>query len=262
MRVGLPLLVFEIILVRLVKSAPTVNGTSITSHGILLDVISNPNDRITYVHDRTNVTARGWTPQPDGRGTVDIIWQSVTTITLCCWTALCLNVPPPHWGPWRRFYQKFLMVGLGILGPEFIRQLAMGQWTSARRSVADFRRSGYPQWTMAHAFLADMGGFVLRPPDWADFPLDARQVHYLVTEGYVPYTDAGVDMDVIMDKNKGDGTVRFIAVFQILWFSINCIGRVIQGLAIATLELTTLGFIVCTLGTYCLWAHKPLDEHC
>jgi hypothetical protein len=34
---------------------------------------------------------------------------------------------------------------------------------------------------------------------------------------------------------------------------------VAQGFAITTIELTTLGFIVCTLGTYFFWARKPMD---
>ena len=108
------------------------------------------------------------------------------------------------------------------LGPEFTFQLALGQWSSARRSVEDFRRSGYPQWSMKHVFLADMGGFVLHARDWVPFPLNAEQVHYLVTHGYIPYSAVGLDKRVIDGKNKGDGIVRVIAVCQILWFSLNC----------------------------------------
>jgi hypothetical protein len=52
---------------------------------------------------------------------------------------------------------------------------------------------------------------------------------------------------------------RLITVFPILWFCLNCLGRRAQHLAITTLELTTLGFILCTLGTYYLWFHKPMD---
>jgi hypothetical protein len=202
---------------------------------------------------------QGWRSQPDGRGTLDIICSCCTTIFLCCWTALCLNVPVSTWSRWRRVLQKTLMACMGCVGSEFIFQLALGQWISARRSVHDFKRSGYPNWSMRHAFLADMGGFVLRPPDWVEFPLTAKQVHFLVTEGYIPYSAVGLEQSVIEDKNKGDGVVRFITVCQMLWFSVNCLGRLIQHLAITTMELTTLGFIVCTLGTYFLWARKPMD---
>lgn len=214
---------------------------------------------LTYNTTYRPLFEQGWTPQPNGRGTIDIIWASCSTIFFCCWTALCLNVPPAEWSRWRWIGQKALMAGLGILGPEFHFQLALGQWVSARRSVESFKRSGYPDWSMSHAFLADMGGFVLHAKGWVDFPLNAKQVHYLVIEKYIPYSAVAVDASVLRDKNKGDGLVRFITVCQILWFSLNCLGRAVQQLAIATLELTTLGFIVCTLGTYYFWLRKPLD---
>jgi hypothetical protein len=208
--------------------------------------------------NNTDVT-QGWTTQPGGRGTIDIIWQCSVTFFLCCWNALCLNVPSPSWGRRRRLHQKLLMACMGGLGPEFTFQLAIGQWSSARRSVEEFKRSGYSEWSMKHAFLADMGGFVLHPPDWVEFPLNAKQVHYLVTHNYIPYSAVCLDKRTIDDKNKVDGMVRFITVCQILWFSLNCMGRAIQHLAITTLELSALAFIFCTLGTYFFWAHKPMD---
>src|SRR5271155_2192477 len=128
------------------------------------------------------------------------------------------------------------MSGLGMIGPEFIFQLALGQWSSAHRSVEQFRQSGYTQWTIKHAFLADMGGFVLHPPDWVEFVLDARQVHYLVTMGYVSlFSQVAVHREVIEDRNKGDGLVRLIVVFQMLWFTIDCCSRASQHLAVTTL---------------------------
>jgi hypothetical protein len=222
------------------------------------NVLSNDSFRAMQQSKNGSILA-GWTPSPQGRGTIDILWTCGATISLCCWTALCLNVPPPEWGRWRRLGQKVLIGYLSMIGPEFICQLALGQWASARNSVGDFKRSGYHEWSMCHAFVADMGGFVLHAPDWVPFPLNAKQVHYLVTKGYVPYSAVRLDKSLIHDKNKGDGVVRLIAVSQMLWFSINCLGRVTQNLAITTLELTTLGFIFCTLATYFFWAHKPMD---
>jgi hypothetical protein len=213
--------------------------------------------------DTDNDALLGWTSSPHGRGTVDIITSSFSTIFLCCRSSLCLSVPSPRWGPWRQFHQKLLLTCLGIVGPEFIFQIAIGQWSSARRSVSAFKESGYPQWSMKHAFLADMGGFVLRTPGGqvGAFPVNAKQVHYLVTHGYIHYECVGIETRGISDKNKANGAVRFITVFQILWFSVNCVGRVLQHLTVTTLELTASGFIVCTIGTYFFWRQKPMDVH-
>ena len=156
---------------------------------------------ISYAANETSLR-QGWTSQPQGRGTIDIIWQCSSTIFLCCWTALGLHVPAANWGVKRWYTQKLCMCCLGLIGPEFIFQLALGQWTSARRSVLQFRQSGFPQWTMKHAFLADMGGFALRPKDWVEFVLDAEQVHYLVVNGYVEYSAVELDQNLIEDKNK------------------------------------------------------------
>ncbi|KAI9783679.1 MAG: hypothetical protein M1839_003527 [Geoglossum umbratile] len=115
------------------------------------------------------------------------------------------------------------------------------------------------EWTMTHAFFADMGGFILETSDEVPFPLDAKQVHYLVTKGYLDPSMVCVEKEHIDDKNKSDTPVRVITSFQIAWFTLSCIGRKVQHLAITTLELTTLGFILCTFATSFYWIHKPSD---
>ncbi len=118
-----------------------------------------------------------------------------------------------------------------------------------------------------------MGGFVIQTPNWPLFPIDSKQLFYLVSNGYLPYPEH--DKSIIDDKNKADGLsryviqvafviatliwLRFIAVTQVLIFSISCIARAIQHLAITTLELTTLGFIFAMLVISYFWRHKPQD---
>ena len=214
---------------------------------------------------------QGWTSSPDGRGTYDILVSSCITLVLCSWTVLCLNVFPVSFGRWKRGYRKFLMACLTFIGPEFTFQIAIGQWCSARRSVEKFKRSGYPlsgsgdpEWSMRHAFHADMGGFVLHPDlseteQWTPFPLDAEQVHYLVVNKYVPYSDVAIEQELIKERNQVDTLVRLITVLQISWYLIAAVGRAFQHLAITILELATIGFIICTLGTYYFWYYKPVD---
>jgi hypothetical protein len=44
-----------------------------------------------------------------------------------------------------------------------------------------------------------------------------------------------------------------------IWFCIQCLSRVSQGLAISLLELNTFGHAICSILIYSLWWHKPLD---
>ena len=208
---------------------------------------------------------QGWTSSPNGRGTSDIISNGIVTLFLCSWSVLCLNVFPPSFSEGKKTWRKFLMAGLAYAGPEFLFQLSLGQWCAARRSVRKFREHGYSGWTMKHAFLACMGGFALQPAlessgdHWVCFPLDEEQVLYLVKHGYIPYEEVKIDKTIISDKNKTDGLVRVIIVGQILWYCIGCIARLCQHLAITLLEIATVGFILCSAGTYYFWFEKPMD---
>lgn len=199
----------------------------------------------------------GWTPQPNGRGTMNIIWSCAFTMFLCSWAILCVNVPGPDDTPIVIFHRRLWLTALAFLGPEFIFQIALGQWISARRSVRDFHASGYPQWTMSHAFFADMGGFILQTRDWTPFPIDAKQLHYLVIKGHVKFPTLNKRM--IKDKNKVDPLLRLLTIIQIFWFVLSILGRAVQHLAITCLELTTAAFIVCSVGISICWFHKPAD---
>lgn len=200
---------------------------------------------------------QGWTSQPNLRGTMDIIWSCGVTIFLCSWSTLCLNLPAR--GEWRFaiFRRRIYLTGLSFGGPEFIFQIALGQLASARASVKEFKNSGYKGWTLTHAFYADMGGYILRTADEKSFPIDAKQLDYLVMSKYVEFPTTTKEM--IKDKNKVDGLLRIITIGQTLWFLVNTAGRAIQHLAITCGELTTVAFIVCSIGTTVSWVHKPAD---
>lgn len=200
------------------------------------------------------------TPQPDERGTLDILWSCGLTMFLCSWFILCMNLPGPKESATQVLWRKLSLTALGVLCPELIFELAIGQWLSARQSIRDFnssnfgKRPGKERWTMKEAFFTDMGGFVLHTRDQLPFPIDAKQLHYLVSRRYLKLPI--LDQRVIEDKNKVDGLLRTITVCQIIWFIINVIGRWKQQLVVTTAELTTVSFILCSLGTAFCWWHK------
>ena len=56
-----------------------------------------------------------------------------------------------------------------------------------------------------------MGGFWIQPPEIDDlpsFPLDAKQLHVLVKEGYIEYPH--LEVEEIKDKSKSDGLTRWV----------------------------------------------------
>lgn len=200
----------------------------------------------------------GWIYQPNGRGTVDIVWSCTFTIFLCTWTVLCLNVPAKEETTWGAiFVRRLRWMIIAIAGPEFVLTIASGQWASAGRSVQAFADIGYPQWTIRQGYFADMGALHLSAPDMPSFPINAKQLHFLVKHGYVEFPT--IDRAKISDKSKASTIAKTVTILQTSWLVLQCIGRWAQGLALTTLELSTLAIVVCTLGTYICWLRKPLD---
>ncbi|KAI2880141.1 hypothetical protein CBS76997_9932 [Aspergillus niger] len=206
----------------------------------------------------------GWIDEPDGRGTWSILSSCLLTIVLCCWTAVMPNIPARSDRWYHGLRDRLHLAALGLLGPEFLLMLALGQWSSARASVKEFERlattetTERPIWTLTHAFYADMGGFLVDGPGTErPFPVNAKQLRFLIEKGYVKYPM--IDEDDINDRNKSDAFSRVIAVCQALWLLVNCAMRVAQGLALTTLELTTISFVVVFLVTSFCWRFKPSD---
>ena len=205
-----------------------------------------------------SVKRDGWVSSPNGRGTFDIIWSSLVTIFLCTWTSLHLNVPSLKEKYWQRRLRKFRWMIQAIIGPEFIVAFATGQKAEARRSVQMWKDIGRGDWTMRHGFYANMGGFILQPHDSKPFPVNAKQLKYLVTNGYIRKWPLVTEKEV-WDKSKQDGFQKTLTLLQTGWFVLQCLGRVIQHLPLSTLELMTFSFVFCTFASYYQWSNKPLD---
>ncbi|KAL8749165.1 MAG: hypothetical protein Q9199_007853 [Rusavskia elegans] len=144
-----------------------------------------------------------------------------------------------------------------IVGPELVLSVAIGQFASARRSVRRFHGLGYETWTVRHGFFADMGGILLQPTNSTPFLVNGRQLAYLVEKQYIPCPN--IAAEEIWDKSKTDTLARVLTLLQTCWFIVQLLGRAILRLPTSTLELSTGAIVLCTLGTFICWLHKPND---
>ena len=204
----------------------------------------------------------GWYSLPNQRGTFDILKTCIGTIFLLCWSSVCPNVPSQQGGFWARYGPKLSLFLLAVLGPDFAFGLALGQATAAWRAKKLFKEAGYPEWKMRHCFFANMGGVHLQFLDREaaqqhSFPVTCAQLLYLVRHEYL--TMPKISEEDINDRNKTDGLARLIAIVQSLWFTIDSLGRVAQGLFLTTLELTTLAFVFLMTACSICWWRKPMD---
>ncbi|KAK4102299.1 hypothetical protein N658DRAFT_506487 [Parathielavia hyrcaniae] len=211
--------------------------------------------------DSSNATEQvtGWMPSDNTRGSIDILWSCCITIVLCCWVSTYPNVPSRNDKWYHHLVDKLNLACLGLAGPDYLLAIALGQLSSAWKSVRLFQRishlSGGKEWTLVHGFFADMGGFLLASPDHDPFPVNSEQLHYLVTHGHVDYPD--MSKAEIKALSKTDGLSKLIVLWQVLWFTVSELQRVREGLPMTTFELTALTFSVTMLVASICWYAKP-----
>jgi hypothetical protein len=105
-----------------------------------------------------------------------------------------------------------------------------------------------------------MGGFVFETNHEHDATrkrLRTKDLYNLLKTGQLLWPE--IEEREISDRSKSDWSVKSLALVQILWFITQLAGRVVQGLAVTTLELFTLGIVFCAVCTYSLWWAKPFD---
>ena len=79
-----------------------------------------------------NDTLVGFVDQPDGRGTLSILFSCLLTLSLCVWSAVHLDLPKHDEHQVRYAYRYLKWSILGVFGPELIIWAAWRQYISAR----------------------------------------------------------------------------------------------------------------------------------
>ena len=219
---------------------------------------------------------------PDTRSIVEILWTCASTLILATWVSVHLNIPPKGASGFRSVVLRFGAMLTTILAPEATLQWAIIEWRQARqltKKITELRvKNGKkqcackslsfestqantsidPEWTMTHSFYVVMGGFalkdgaILRPVEPTEFPDKVGREFAFPT----------ISEEEIKDKSKGDGLTKTLAIFQLLWFSVQLIGRLAKGWAATELEVLTFATCLMTLAIYFLWWNKGLDIRC
>jgi len=205
----------------------------------------------------TTIFADGWVDEPNGRGTIGILWACFFTIFVATYTVLHLNLPARNESRIRVLIRKTKWMTIAVVVPEVLTASAFAQYTAARDSMATMVALGHDKWTMRHAFFLNMGGVWLRPRDSDPFPINATQLLYLVKGKHIDLPS--LTEEEIWDRSKADSFAKTFACFQIGWLVLQCLGRAVQKLPITPLEIGTIGFAIPSVATFLLWFSKPKD---
>ncbi|KAF8188000.1 hypothetical protein BJ912DRAFT_851333 [Pholiota molesta] len=200
-----------------------------------------------------------------GQRTVhDIVISCLATIFACTWSAVHPNIPAVTDSKWTCFKRRVTITIYALLAPELVTMWAMRQRLSAKVIMDTYNEGKGPQWTLAHGFFLQMGGFMLcksgRPiqtlidGQWEKDKMKTRLIWNIEQEVIDPPRLTEED---IQDRSKGDAISKTFIVLQTTWFVVQCIARWSQRLPVTELEVVTLGFAMLNGITYGLWWDKP-----
>ena len=84
-----------------------------------------------------NITSPGnppylWEGEPKKRGTFGIISFCFSTLIICIWSTIHLNIPIRRYTATRRFFHQVFWMYIALLGPELLLYLAINEMITAR----------------------------------------------------------------------------------------------------------------------------------
>ncbi|KAF1985362.1 hypothetical protein K402DRAFT_334339 [Aulographum hederae CBS 113979] len=197
-------------------------------------------------------SSKGWTSSA-GRGTIDILYTTLFTIIICCWTVVHPDIPPHRSSPIYRFWDRLFCLLITVVAPEIIVFTAFLERSFALQASSVLSSPEYfgPKWTLAHSYYLLMGGFRLRFAD-------VKAMMTLYKYRCILPSDLPSRRE-IEDKGKADSLMKLFALFQASYLVLQCIARAAQGLSTTTLEISTVAYVPCTCFVTYLWWSKPYD---
>jgi hypothetical protein len=214
--------------------------------------------------DQNPEDKQGWYSAPNYRGTLDIVWPCLLTVFLCCWNAIHPDIPHPKSTWLQRFLDRTMCLFLGAAAPEMFVYFAYREklWAKSEYEEA-VAILGQENWSIAHGFYSQMGGFAVELDAEND---SGRIIRYADTDSICRFFQEGrispnnwITKEDIEDKAKVDGLVKGLTILQLLWLLVQCSARLAQHLPLTTLELSTLAYVPCAIFMYYLWWDKPYE---
>jgi len=141
------------------------------------------------------------------------------------------------------------------------------------------KETSQPHFGLVHAFYAVMGGFAFYGPydDNDDYSPTAEESIFQISTNtrytvevprfdtliyimkHFPYILTGITEEYILDQAASSSLSKALLIVQVAWFCANCASRLLQGLPLSLLEVSTAAHALCTLLTYFVCWSKPIN---
>ncbi|CAO2654198.1 Nn.00g109310.m01.CDS01 [Neocucurbitaria sp. VM-36] len=219
-----------------------------------------------FIQDPQPHDINGWYSAPNYRSTLEVLWQCVFTIILCCWTTFHPDISHPNSTWILQYLDRTLALLVGVMFPEVFLYIAFYERLDARSSMKAMHDDG-PEvpWSLTHAFYANMGGFRIEQTTHNVDERNEARPEYITAFPVYSLLRSQVDLETfpsrkeIKDKGKADVMAKALTIVQIVWILVQSVARIVQHLPLTTLEISTLAYIPCAIIAYILWWNKPYE---
>lgn len=210
----------------------------------------------------------GWTPTPNTRGSIDIIYTCISIFFLGAWNVLHLNIPNCMESQKTIFFRKLKWMSIALCFPELVTGIAFNQWRFAWNIRRNQKNKSWAQaWFFVSGGLRHSLPYIPEPDETVKKPdlWEPRVLRFCRQDGSLalhPQVMESItlpDPEKIVAENKSDSLAKLIIIIQVTWFVAQIISRAAEKLPISQLEMGTVAFVGCTLMTTFFWWHKPLD---
>ncbi|KAF9693345.1 hypothetical protein EKO04_008803 [Ascochyta lentis] len=124
-----------------------------------------------------------------------------------------------------------------------------------------FHQRKSQEWTLAHSYFANMGGFVLlqKTSGTYSFITGNGLLECCLPEGVNALSNVQLSKSELLDKAKADVIAKTVAIFQTFVLVLSVLTRVGRRLPISQLEICTVAFAALNFATYLSNLSKPKD---
>jgi hypothetical protein len=209
----------------------------------------------------------GWV-NTDTRSTSDILFGCLSTLVICVYTALHMNISLSNRSKASKWAHHASWILIGTFAPEAILTAAVAQHVAARSYQREIDRrcnAGiFPDgargrsWRRIFSHFVLMGGYQLVHATAVQrlaLRIEPDCVIQLLNNPHFK----PVDLKEIQARSRASTLAKTLSATQASWLAVQFVGRLGQGLPVTELEVNTIAHIFFALVTWGFWLHKPYD---
>ena len=205
-----------------------------------------------------------------GRGTISLLLQCFSTIVLCVYTSLHLNVPRKTLGFWASLRRKSIAIVVCVLAPELFTLFAIRQRLDAKRLTTLVKTGTGISISLTQAHFLQAGGIQLMINDlpatsydtlaYIDGPCHISKIETGFCRQFWDLILSNLPSDAeINDRSKSSPIAKVITCSQAGKTLVLVLGRLAMRFDISLLEVATVAYIAVTLLSYVFWFSKSYD---